>query len=316
MIDILKLEPHVVSSDITGYSIGIMGPPGCGKTTLASKIPNALLIATEPGYKAIPGIIAQDVNNWVDFLQVVSQLRKPEAKERFKVIVIDTLDELVFLATQYLLKKENVSDISDIGWGKGYNMLEELLRKVFRQIQESYGLILLAHDGRKSEKDENDKDTFYASLNFNRKVKRVVMGLLDILAYVETKRGDASSIMHFRDSEHWEAKSRFANIVDSCPFSYEDLAKAIQDAVSQDNPTSERQVVHYSEENMAAISQFEFEKYLIDLNELAMKTILEKGKESEVKDLINLTLNGRKLSQAKIEDYIALVGLEENIRAL
>ena len=83
MIDILKLEPHVVSSDITGYSIGIMGPPGCGKTTLASKIPNALLIATEPGYKAIPGIIAQDVNNWVDFLQVVSQLRKPEAKERF-----------------------------------------------------------------------------------------------------------------------------------------------------------------------------------------------------------------------------------------
>lgn len=28
MIDIMNIEPNVVSNDITGYAIAIMGPPG------------------------------------------------------------------------------------------------------------------------------------------------------------------------------------------------------------------------------------------------------------------------------------------------
>lgn len=303
MINILEIEPNEVSRDITGYAIGIMGPPGCGKTTLASKIPNALILATEPGYKAIPGVMAQDITGWTDVLQVAAQLRKPEAKEKYDVIAIDTLDELVFLATEFMLQSEGVDDISDILWGKGYSILEGMLRKLFRQIQQDYGLILIAHDGRKQ--DAEDKDLYYASLNFNRKVKRVVMGLLDILAYVEVQRGDDNSIMHFRDSERWEAKSRFANIVPSTEFSYEGLVEAVADAVGEDGTTDERKSIPYSEKTDLP-TDAEFEKYLGDINERAMTIINETGKMDEVQEAIGRVLSGRKLSQAKVQDYYAL----------
>ena len=175
MINILDIEPHVVSDDITGYAIAIMGPPGCGKTTLGSKIPQSLFLATEPGYKALPGVKAVDINSWTDVLQVVNQLKQPAAKERYKTIVIDTLDEFVFLAEQHIISANGVDDLTAIPWGRGYKLLEEALRKVFRSIVKDYGLLLIAHDGRKQ--DEENKDLYYASLNFNRKVKRVVMGL-------------------------------------------------------------------------------------------------------------------------------------------
>lgn len=314
MINILDVKPHEVSSDITGYAIGIMGPPGCGKTTLASKMPNSLLLATEPGYKAIPGVLAVDINTWSDVLQVVAQLRKPEAKEKYKTIVIDTLDEFVFLATQFIIQKEGVDDLTEIGWGKGYTMLEENLRKVFRQIQQNYGLILIAHDGRKV--DEEDNKLFYASLNFNKKVKRVVMGLLDILAYVETKRGEEGSIMHFRDSDRWEAKSRFQKIVPSCPFSYEGLVKAVADAVAGVATTDERQSVAFQEGQMTDISPQDFETYLTNINALALDVIQKTDKIEEVQAKISEALNGRKLSQANIQDYYALQGLEEELKAI
>ena len=305
----MDVKPHEVSSDITGYAIAIMGPPGVGKTTLASKIPNSLLLATEPGYKAIPGVMAVDINNWTDVLQVVSQLRKPEAQEKYKTIVIDTLDEFVFLATQYLLQREGVSDLTDILWGKGYNMLEDMMRSVFRQIQQSYGLILIAHDGRKV--DEEDNKLFYASLNFNRKVKRVVMGLLDILAYVESSRGEKESIMHFRDSDKWEAKSRFGKIVPSCPFSYEGLVKAVADAVAGVATTTERQSVNISTNALPSLEVFE--EFLAQFNEQAMSVINATGKGAEVKEAIERALSGRKLSQATIQDYFILQELKEEL---
>lgn len=310
MIDIMDVKPHEVSSNITGYAIAIMGPPGVGKTTLASKIPGSLLLATEPGYKAIPGILAVDINTWSDVLQVVSQLRKPAAKEKYQTIVIDTLDEFVFLATQFLLQKEGVNDITDIEWGKGYTMLEDMMRSVFRQIQQNYGLILIAHDGRKV--DEEDKKLSYASLNFNRKVKRVIMGLLDILAYVETRRGAEESVMHFRDSDKWEAKSRFKNIVESCPFSYEGLVKAVADAVNGIATTTERQSISVSTDILPTPEVFE--NYLAQFNETAMLVINSTGKGTEVKQAIEVALNGRKLSQATIQDYFILLTLEEELK--
>ena len=49
MIDLLNIEPNVVSKDLKNYVIGIYGDPGCGKTSLAAKVPRSLLVATEIG---------------------------------------------------------------------------------------------------------------------------------------------------------------------------------------------------------------------------------------------------------------------------
>lgn len=312
MIDIFNIQPHKVSKDITGYVIGIYSQPGAGKTTFASQAERALFLATEIGYKAIPGVMAQPINSWSDFLITVAQLRKPEAKEKYKTIVIDTLDELVFLATEYVLQQNGVKDLSDIDFGKGYNMLEDALRKPFRQIVENYGLILLAHDT--SKQDEEDKKIKYSTLNFNKKVKRIVMGLLDFLIFVEMKRGDEDRIMHFQPSEFWEAKTRFANIEPSAVFSYDNFVKVFQKAVDGVATVSERE--NFSSEGSQLPSEKEFEDYLQLINELAMQTIEKTGKVADVQALILKHLGGKKLGQAELQDYYLIKNLEEELKGL
>ncbi len=45
-IDLLSLEPHKVSRDMRGYSVFFFGEPKSGKTTIASKFPRSLLLAS------------------------------------------------------------------------------------------------------------------------------------------------------------------------------------------------------------------------------------------------------------------------------
>ena len=47
--DLLNIEPHKISRDLSGYVTYICGAPKVGKTTLASQAPHCLLIACEKG---------------------------------------------------------------------------------------------------------------------------------------------------------------------------------------------------------------------------------------------------------------------------
>ena len=62
-LDILSIQPHEVSRDLRGYTMLFYGAPKTGKTTIASQFDGALLLAFEVGYLAIPGIMAQPINN-------------------------------------------------------------------------------------------------------------------------------------------------------------------------------------------------------------------------------------------------------------
>ena len=63
-INLLAIQPHKVSRDLSGYITYVYGAGKTGKTTLASQMDKSLLIAWEKGYNAIPGIMAQDVKSW------------------------------------------------------------------------------------------------------------------------------------------------------------------------------------------------------------------------------------------------------------
>ena len=57
-INLLSLEPHKISRDLSGYIIYVYVSPKTGKTTLGASMPSPLLLAFEKGYNALAGIIA------------------------------------------------------------------------------------------------------------------------------------------------------------------------------------------------------------------------------------------------------------------
>lgn len=62
-LDLLNLQPHKISTDLSGYITYIYGTAKVGKTSLAAQAQDCLLLATERGYNAIGGIYAADITS-------------------------------------------------------------------------------------------------------------------------------------------------------------------------------------------------------------------------------------------------------------
>jgi len=155
-IDIFNVKPHQVSRDMRGYSVFLYGGWKTGKTTTAVKFPKHFLLAFEKGYSAIPGAMAQPINSWSEFRQVLRQLKDDKAKETFETIIVDTADIAYDYCVKYICANNDVDSIGDIGYGKGYGLVEKEFDESLRQIvQMGYGLVVISHEADKTFKNEN-----------------------------------------------------------------------------------------------------------------------------------------------------------------
>ena len=87
-----------------------------GKTTFGAQFPNALILAFERGYNALPGVIAQDITRWGELKQVLRELKKPEVQATYKSIIIDTVDIAASLCEKYICNQLGIENIGDGGW--------------------------------------------------------------------------------------------------------------------------------------------------------------------------------------------------------
>ena len=102
MLDILGIQPTVISRDLKGKYVLLYGKAKSGKTTAATSFPKALLCAFEKGYNAIAGIKAADITKWSDFKLILRQLESPEAHELYETIIIDTISIAYDLCEQFI----------------------------------------------------------------------------------------------------------------------------------------------------------------------------------------------------------------------
>lgn len=155
-IDIFAIQPHEVSRDLCGYTFLVYGQPKTGKTTVASQFPDTLLLAFETGYLAIPGIIAQPINKWSEFKQVLKQLKEDAGPDaHFKNIIVDTADICYDLCEKYICNQNSVSAINEIPYGQGWAKASKEFDEALRSIpQMGYGLIMISHANDKTFKDE------------------------------------------------------------------------------------------------------------------------------------------------------------------
>lgn len=243
-IDIFSIEPHQVSRDLRGYSVFFYGEAKSGKTTAASKFDKNLLLAFQKGYNAIPGILAQPINNWAEFRKVLRQLKEPKAKEMFSTITIDTCDIAYDYCLKYICDNALRSDggygvdsISDIPYGKGYGMVAKEFDECLRSIvMMDYGLVLISHATDKTFKDENGQEYNKIVPTLDKRASNIVTRMADIIAYsriVTDKNGHDVTKLFLRGTPRYVAGSRFKYTPDVIDFSYDNLVAAINDAIDK-----------------------------------------------------------------------------------
>lgn len=299
MINLLELEANVVSTDLRDYVIGIYGTTGSGKTTIASQFPKPLIIAPDVGFKTL-NVHGQSVFSWADILTVKAQLMQPAVKEKFDTIVIDTLDMLMFYLQEHVCSVNNVSTLGDIPYGKGYADVSKALRKLLTDLQAAgYGIVILAHSA------SEDPETKRKNLKLSENLQNIVVGMMDVLAYIHIQ--EDGRYLCFQPTPHFHAKSRFTEIIDHCPLSYDNLVSSVREAVGKQTTTSSESQNYYQQ---AEHSKEDFEQLKAEVVELAT-SLMTTGEVTRVQKAVEEAFGeNQKLSEATITDMDKLIAVK------
>lgn len=235
-IDILNIEPSVISRDLKGKYVLVYSQPKVGKTSFAASFPKNLLLAFEKGYNAIGGVRAVDINKWSDAKLVLRQLEKPEAKAMYDTITIDTVSIAWSLCEEFICAQNAVQKINEIPWGGGYSQLTQEFEAFLRKITMlGYGLVLITHvDVRRETIDDNEVEFFAPSLN--KRCYPICNRIVDIIGYIGIdwdENGNSERWFYTRKTPTIMAGSRFKYLAPKIKFGYNELVNAISDAIEK-----------------------------------------------------------------------------------
>ncbi len=326
-IDIFSVQPHQVSRDLRGYSVFFYGEPKSGKTSTAAKFEKNLLLAFEKGYNAIPGIMAQPINNWAEFRKVLRQLKDVKAKEMFSTITIDTCDIAYDYCTKYICDNAlradggyGVDSVSDIPYGKGYGMVSKEFDECLRSIvMMDYGLVLISHATDKTFKDENGTEYNKIVPTLDKRANNVVARMADIIGYsriITDKNGNNSTKLFMRGTPRYEAGSRFKYTPDYIDFTYENLVNAIGEAIDKQAQEDGEQFFTNERKNVYqdTTKDLDFDDLMKKSNKL-IEQMIEENSEEKFKEyyqprIVQITDKylgrGQKMSQCSREQTEAL----------
>ena len=317
---LLDIKPHQVSRDLRGYSVMFYGAPKTGKTTTACQFPGALLLAFEKGYSTIAGAMVQPINTWSEFKKLFVEFKDPAVQERFQTIVIDTADIAYAYCEKYICNRESdakhdYQSVADIPYGKGYALAMEEFDECIRKIlQLGYGLVLISHEQDKTMKNERGEEYNQLIPTLDKRARLVCERTCDIIGYcrgVEDMDGNKSVRMFMRETNRYVAGSRFKYTPESIELTYDNLVKAIGDAIDAQENAVKGSTTTASYNMHKEEKQYDFPALMKEVQE-TVGTIMSTRPEMEHKivSIVDKHLGkGRKVSdctadQAELVDLI------------
>lgn len=234
-----------------------------GKTTFGSKMPGALILAFERGYSAIPGVVAQDITTWAEIKQVVRELKKPEVKERFKSLIIDTADIAADCCQKYICNQLGIENIGDGGWTtNGWAKYKKEFEDVFRTLSQlGYAIVFLSHDKEKTIKPQNGNEYQQIGSSMQSSALAIIENMSDIIGYAHTAQlpdGSSKAVLTLRSSDNSvRCGCRFKYIASEIDFDYNALTKALNEAIDKEAAITNGAFV--TDERQAPVTPVEYD---------------------------------------------------------
>ena len=271
-IDIFSLEPSKISRDLKGKFLLIYGQPKTGKSTFGSQLPRALFMNFEQGTNALAGIRSQPILRWTDAKKVLTQLRKPQAKEMYDTIVVDTASIAWQLCEKYICQRENEESIRDIAWGQGWNMLKQEFSEFWREITLlGFGILFIAHSKEKPTemRDEEGNAITAVCPDLPNNAYTIVNSIVDIIGYLQVQMnpdGSSERFLYTRSTPTVFAGSRYQYLAPKIKFGYQELVDAIGDAIDEAVEKDGAEVTDHTE--IAQIKDRPFDEVMAEAKEL------------------------------------------------
>ena len=301
MIDIKNIKPNIVTSSIYDKIWLYYGRPGTWKTTVATHEKDITLLgAFEIGFKLIPGVKAAKLMKWSDLKDLIRQLDDDEAREMYKMVVIDTIGLAYKTCISYVCARKGVQEIGEIPYGQGYAMAKNEFEKEISKIpQMGYGLIMIAH----SDELDDDKNGVSVKVDIDKRPSSVIKGMADFILYARKENKDGSEDEQFvyayseTKNPNIEVKSRARFFPKRVEFTHEAIKKELEEAIKKQNEFYN--VESTDEENFDVYKQEKIDldplkEQIVTLAQELLKTNLAE----RVSEVIQKELKGIRVSEA------------------
>jgi hypothetical protein len=273
-------------------------------------MPGALLLAFERGYNALPGVMAVDITSWGEMKQVVRELKKPEVKERYKSLIIDTADIAADCCQKYICNQLGIENIGDGGWtNNGWAKYKKEFEETFRSLtQLGYAVVFLSHVKEKTIKSETGTEYTQIGSSMQSSALAVIENMSDIIGYAHTKTmrdGSNQVVLTLRTGDNSiRCGSRFAYIDSEIPFSYENLTEALNKAIDREAAEHNNQFVTNERMSIPEVKEFDYEALMSEFQSIAGK-LMQKNVSTNGPKITRIVDKyfgkGKKVSDATVE---------------
>ena len=205
----------------------IFGKPKAGKTTLASRLDNNLIVDLEGGSEFLEALAVQarSVKDLGDIATAIREEIKQIGKKPYKYITLDNASRLEEICLSYAAqlyratpmgKNYSGNDVRTLPNGSGYMYLQQAVRKVidmFRDLCDNF--ILIGHTRDKLINKEGE-ELSEMSLDLVGKLANIICGEADAVGYVYRKKNETHISFEGGDNSVREARAphlRGKNIV-------------------------------------------------------------------------------------------------------
>lgn len=201
----------------------IYGSEGIGKSSLAAKFPDPLIIDTEGGTAHMDVRRIDRPESWEELLGIVKEVAAtPNVCE---TLVLDTADWAEQLVTNYICAKYKQNSIESFGYGKGYTYLSEefarLLALFDSVIAAQIHVVITAHAKMRKFEQPDEMGAYDRwEMKLSKQVAPLVKEWCDLLLFcnyqtyvvtTETNKQKAQGgkrVMYTSHHPAWDAKSR------------------------------------------------------------------------------------------------------------
>jgi len=226
--------------------ITVVGVEGVGKSTFGNRFPKPLFICAENGLVGSEFKKTENVNpsNWTMVLETVKALILEDNK--YKTIVIDTLDWLETMLFNFICQRDGKKDIESYGFGKGFTIASDEFKKLLvglEKLRQDKGFVtvLLTHCHIKTFSNPTGDNYDRYEMKLNKKISALVkewsdavlFAQFEVYTHKESSKAKAKAvgtddrIVYTRTSPMWDAKNRF-NLPEKLPLDYDEVMKSIE----------------------------------------------------------------------------------------